>query len=149
MKKNRIYVFEKGRLNLLNEKKEIDLNQLELVDGWSAKAISKTLTEQNIRHKLSKLEREDSNFYFKSSGIIILSSTSRLIDSIPYRKSLEEHIKLSDIITSVCGHPDHERSKVFYYHAYYRMKPDFDLESLNGKLTFHKGLLVEKTMIYL
>ena len=147
--KTAVYVFEKGKLRLLNEKKEIDINHLELVNGWSAEAISKKLTEQNIRHKLSKLERKYLNFYFKVSDIEIQRSTNQLIESIPSKKSLEEHIKLSDMITSVCGYPDHVRSGIYYYHAYYKMKPDFDLESLNGKLTFHKGLLVEKTMIYL
>ena len=112
----------------------MNLEGLELVHGTSFEMIEEALKNAEIEHNVQNYPtsgRGGSAPYFRKSLI-----------QIPKKEDSEKQVR------KVLGHPDHKSTETWFYHAEYKVQPDFDLRQLDGQVTFRRGDLVERTDIF-
>lgn len=111
-----------------------DLEHLTLVNGLPLEKIESKLKEAGIRYDVFGNIPVD---FFREHIV----RTDYPFDPKREKVSKTEIIKL-------LGRPPRHQGRNLYYYAKYEVGDCFDFSKLNGKITFDRGLLVERTKVY-
>ncbi len=106
---------------------------LTLVEGMPLEVIEAKINIPGIKYQVTSDPPLD---YFREHLIYVnypfpLESTDRWVSQ--------------DELIQLLGAPRRIHKKVLFYYAKHQIGKGFDFSSLDGKVVFHKGLLVERT----
>ncbi|MDP3882012.1 MAG: hypothetical protein Q8Q31_04020 [Nanoarchaeota archaeon] len=135
----------------MNEKIKELPKGLTLEDGVSHEIAIGRLAEAGIKYEVKWDKMDSTTHYFRASNITVglqgdMPFQAWLhLDKAERRKILES---AQDKVTGALGFPHNLRSGIYSYYATYVIGRNFDLSSLSGAVTFNKGRLVERVLVY-
>jgi hypothetical protein len=111
------------------------MDGLTFIDGQTRETIEQKLHNAEIEFYSSDVNNSP---FFRRTAISIQTG---------YKFGAEEEKLDFRKLIEILDFPGYFKSRSFYYYARYKMEDGFDVNQLDGKLTFDNGFLVESICI--